>query len=192
MDQFGDLAARAMEAALRPLEEAQIPTSWCHGDLWPGNVVLARGPAVLIDWEQARPKAPRGVDSVFLETYRLMIRSGIPFGLAAARAVMDLHALISPPDIDGIPWTRAPAPLRAALVAAAVVVNALGPRVTARSRVGPEEHGPAALSPGRLTVRGTGRVTLRDDDEVAAQLGKPRGRGKAPFHGTAESRQQHA
>ena len=140
MDQFGSPAARAIEAALRPAEEAGVPTSWCHGDLWPGNVVLSRGSAVLIDWEQGRPQAPLGVDGVFLELFRLMVAARISFGEAAARAVAHPEALIAPPDIAGVPWLSAPPPIRAAVVTAAAVVHALGPKGDRRGPAWAQEN----------------------------------------------------
>ncbi len=127
MDQFGEVAA-ALEAALLPVEEFRLRTSWCHGDFWPGNIVLGRGPAVVIDWEQGRAAAPAGLDSVFLELNRLAIGSRIPIGVAAARAVQERGALAAPPSLGDIPWREADPALRAACVVAAVVVHALGPQ----------------------------------------------------------------
>lgn len=140
MDQFGEEAAARLTTALLPLEEARFPTSWCHGDLWPGNVVLSRGPAVVIDWEQGRPTAPAGVDGVFLELNRLMLSSDIPFGLAAARAASDPGALISPPDVGGMSWPKAPGSLRAAIVVAAVIVHAIGPKGDRRGPAWGQRH----------------------------------------------------
>ncbi|MBJ7608050.1 MAG: phosphotransferase [Candidatus Dormibacteraeota bacterium] len=128
MDQFGTEVAAAVEAALGPIEEQRLTMAWCHGDLWPGNIVLSRRGAVVIDWEQARPDAPVGLDGVFLELNRLRLSSRIPIGVAAARAVRAPDALIAPPAIGGVPWVKADTSLRAALVVAAIVVHALGPK----------------------------------------------------------------
>jgi Ser/Thr protein kinase RdoA (MazF antagonist) len=44
----------AREAALRRLEQLPHGTSVCHGDMHPGNVILGRSRAVIIDWGNAR------------------------------------------------------------------------------------------------------------------------------------------
>ena len=134
MEHFGEDIALPLQAALHPIEEIGMRTSWCHGDLWPGNVVLARGQVVLIDWEQGRRDGPVGVDSVFLELNRLMLSAGISLGMAAARAARDRGALLSPPDLDGVPWRAADRSLRSALIVAAVVLHADGPEGDRRGR----------------------------------------------------------
>ena len=140
MDQFGEDAAAAIEAALMPIEELRLPTCWCHGDFWPGNIVLGRGPAVVIDWEQGRAAAPAGLDAVFLELNRLAISSRVPIGVAAARAVQEPRALAAPPSLGGVPWWEADPALRAAAVVAAVVVHALGPEGDRRGRTWAQEN----------------------------------------------------
>ncbi|MDQ6847432.1 MAG: aminoglycoside phosphotransferase family protein, partial [Candidatus Dormibacteraeota bacterium] len=140
MDQFGVHAARAIEEGLSPIEDARVPTSWCHGDLWPGNVVLTRRSTVLIDWEQGRPMAPLGMDGVFLELHRIILRDRLPFGVAAARAVRQAEVLIAPPDTVGVPWLSTPPPIRAAVIAAAAVVHALGPKGDRRGPAWAEEN----------------------------------------------------
>jgi aminoglycoside phosphotransferase (APT) family kinase protein len=127
MDQFGGDAAAVIQAALLPVEELRLPTSWCHGDLWPGNIVLGRQLAVVIDWEQGRPDAPAGLDAVFLELNRLAIGSRVTIGVAAARAVQDPHSLAATLSPGGVPWGEADQALRTAAVVAAVVPYALGP-----------------------------------------------------------------
>jgi len=140
MDQFGGDVAATVEAALRPVEERGLATSWCHGDLWPGNIVLGRGPAVVIDWEQGRPDAPAGLDAVFLELNRLAIGSQVPIGVAAARAVHDPGSLATPPSFGGVPWAEADQALRVALVVAALVVHALGPEGDRRGQEWAQEN----------------------------------------------------
>ena len=134
MEHFGQDIALPLQAALKPIEDLGVRTSWCHGDLWPGNVVLARGHVVLIDWEQGRRDGPVGVDSVFLELNRLVLSAGISFGMAAARAARDPGALLSPPDVDGVPWRDADRSLRNAVIVAAVVLHASGPEGDRRGR----------------------------------------------------------
>jgi hypothetical protein len=140
MDQFGGDVVAEVEAGLSPIETQRVATSWCHGDLWPGNVVLGRGPAMVIDWEQGRPGAPLGLDGVFLELNRLALSSRIPIGVAAARAVQVPDALIAPPSIGSIPWAEADASLRAAVIVAAVVVHALGPKGDRRGDAWAQEN----------------------------------------------------
>jgi hypothetical protein len=72
--------------ALEPIESARMPTAWCHGDLWPGNVFLRRPPRppVVIDWERARPDAPAGFDAIYAEVCRNVIARKCSFGEAAA------------------------------------------------------------------------------------------------------------
>jgi aminoglycoside phosphotransferase (APT) family kinase protein len=127
MNQFGAETQRAFERWLQPVEAHRLATAWCHGDLWPGNIIVGHGPVVVIDWEQARPDAPAGVDAVFLELSRLALRSRRLIGVAAARAVSAADALIAPPQLGGVSWVEADPALRAALVAATMVVHALGP-----------------------------------------------------------------
>jgi len=127
MDQFGVPTQRAFERWLHPVEANRLTTAWCHGDLWPGNVIVGHGPTVVIDWEQARPDAPAGTDAVFLELNRLALNRRLPMGVAAARAVSAADALVAPPPLAGVSWVEADPALRAALVVAAVVVHALGP-----------------------------------------------------------------
>jgi hypothetical protein len=139
MDQFGE-AADGIEAALLPIEEFRLPTSWCHGDFWPGNIILGRGPAVVIDWEQGRANAPAGLDAVFLELNRLAIASRVPIGVAAARAVQEPSALAAPPSLGDVPWREADPALRMASVVAAVVVHALGPEGDRRGSTWAQEN----------------------------------------------------
>ena len=49
-----DLPPGSREAALRRLDELPGGTAMCHGDLHPGNVILAPTRAVIIDWGNAR------------------------------------------------------------------------------------------------------------------------------------------
>jgi len=78
--------AREVAAALAPIEAAGMPTAWCHGDLWPGNVIPRRSrPPVVIDWERARPDAPAGLDGLYAEVCRIAMAGQCSFGEAAAR-----------------------------------------------------------------------------------------------------------
>ena len=140
MEQFGSDVAAAVEAALRPVEDHSLATSWCHGDLWPGNIVLGRGPAVVIDWEQGRPDGPVGLDAVFIELNRLAIGSQVPIGVAATRAVYEPGSLLSPPSLGGVAWGDSDQALRVAMVVAALVVHALGPEGDRRGQAWAETN----------------------------------------------------
>ena len=85
-----ELVAPALRAeilkALLPIEAERMPSAWFHGDLWPGNVFL-RGrpqPPVIIDWDQARPDAPAGLDAVHAEVCRVVAARRCTFGDAVA------------------------------------------------------------------------------------------------------------
>lgn len=54
------LRPSAVDAALARVSHLQPGTSVCHGDLHPGNVLLAPDRAVVIDWENARSGNPAG------------------------------------------------------------------------------------------------------------------------------------
>jgi hypothetical protein len=43
-----------------------LPATWAHGDLWPGNVVLRRGVAGVVDWGHLRERASPLLDVSFL------------------------------------------------------------------------------------------------------------------------------
>jgi hypothetical protein len=99
-------------AGLTPIEAAGLPTAWCHGDLWPGNVFLRRGslPPVVIDWERARPDAPGGLDGLYAETCRISVTRRCTFGEAAARLARSAPDAIPLADIGGrnfAAWSQA-------------------------------------------------------------------------------------
>lgn len=127
IDQFGAATQRDFERSLRPAEAHRLATAWCHGDLWPGNIIIGDGAVVVIDWEQGRRDAPAGLDAVFLELNRLALRRRLPIGVAAAHAVSGREGLLAPPPLGDVPWVEATPALRGAVVAAAMVVHAMGP-----------------------------------------------------------------
>ncbi|CAN5224485.1 hypothetical protein BH09ACT12_BH09ACT12_08690 [soil metagenome] len=110
--------ARARWAqALLPLEEHQ-PTSWCHGDLWPGNVLASTETLVVIDWDNACADAPQGIDSLLT---RRLADSGAPVGSGVLRLVDEVDGtgdLV----VLGRPWVEHDRRTRVALAIAAVAL----------------------------------------------------------------------
>ena len=47
------------------------PTGWCHGDLWPGNVLLDGDVTTVIDWDNASDDAPLGLDVILVHALRV-------------------------------------------------------------------------------------------------------------------------
>jgi hypothetical protein len=119
--------AAPLVAALGPIEAAGLATAWIHGDLWPGNVFLRhRGPPLVIDWDLARPDGPAGLDAVFAELCRLMLHRRSSLGQAAAVVVGEASPRLGLDDcpVGGRRWGDLDAPLRRALVVAALVGQA--------------------------------------------------------------------
>lgn len=114
--------ADQLVAAMGILEEDPIPTAWCHGDLWPGNVLLARRTIGVVDWECARPDSPAGLDLVNVEVFRLAHTRRWSFGWAAAWLAGGGASMLDREPALG--WTSLAPRHRRALVAA-VVANHL-------------------------------------------------------------------
>lgn len=107
-------------AVLRPLED-QVPTSWCHGDLWAGNVLVGDAGAVVIDWDNACRDAPQGIDGLVVR--RLADDpAGAPTGSGVLRLVDEVDSagdLV----VLGRPWAEHDRATRAALAVAAVALH---------------------------------------------------------------------
>lgn len=113
------LAARWAEL-LRPLEGG-LPTAWCHGDLWPGNVLLDGDRATVIDWDNASPDAPQGLDRLLAPALRV---ADDPERMPVAeilRLVDEVDAVDAV--VAGRPWPEWERPVRVALALAAVVLH---------------------------------------------------------------------
>lgn len=125
MGEFGPEVALLIEGALRPMETSGAFAAWCHGDLWPGNIVLDRhgGPLGVVDWEQSRSDGPRGIDGVFLETYRLSSLHGISFGATCAH-LLNTRLRLSPAPVPGWDWAACDLSVQRALVLSALVLQA--------------------------------------------------------------------
>jgi aminoglycoside phosphotransferase (APT) family kinase protein len=109
--------------ALAPIEAEGMTTAWCHGDLWPGNVILRRRPRppVVIDWERARPDAPAGWDAVFAEVCRILISRRSTFGEAAAWLAHSATPELAATVISGRSFAKWDRPLQQALLLATVI-----------------------------------------------------------------------
>ncbi|HEY2550991.1 MAG TPA: aminoglycoside phosphotransferase family protein [Streptosporangiaceae bacterium] len=119
-----DEVARALE----PIESARMPTAWCHGDLWPGNVFFRRPPRppLVIDWERARPDAPAGFDAVYAEVCRNVIARKSSFGAAAAALATAPSPELAGTEVGGRPYLAWHRHQQNALLLATVVHYATG------------------------------------------------------------------
>jgi O-antigen/teichoic acid export membrane protein len=122
---FGDDVRAAFEEQLAALPE-DVPTAWCHGDLWQGNLLYDGADVTLIDWENARRDAPSGIDAVLVEAWRRLYTQGRTFGqacreLCAADAV---PAGVPPLVVGGRAWADWSDDERRALVTAAFLLHA--------------------------------------------------------------------
>jgi hypothetical protein len=121
-----DLAAE-VAAGLAPIEAAGMRTAWCHGDLWPGNVIPRRSrPPVLIDWERARPDAPAGLDGLYAEVCRVSMAGQCSFGEAAARLARSAGVPPGLAEVGGRPFSHWSAAERRALLLALATHYATG------------------------------------------------------------------
>lgn len=129
---WGALAAgqgtseKVMSSALCAVEDAHVATAWCHGDLWPGNVLFLRRNAdpVVIDWDSARPDAPAGIDAIHMEIDRVAWRLRCSVGVAAALLVATGAPGLRGVGVGGRNWADWDTAVRGGLVAAAVALRA--------------------------------------------------------------------
>ncbi|MFC6045360.1 oligosaccharide flippase family protein [Nocardioides hankookensis] len=110
---------RARLAAAMDVLDAGLPTGWCHGDLWPGNVLLDRDVATVIDWDNAGPDAPLGLDALLVRALRETAGSDDLVSECLLRLVDDELPGTS---VAGRPWVEWDRPERRALAVAAVVL----------------------------------------------------------------------
>jgi hypothetical protein len=73
--------------ALEILEEIGVPTGWSHGDLWPGNILLGGAQAKIIDWDNATPRGPQGLDWLLIAAFRAARRRSTSMGQECVRLV---------------------------------------------------------------------------------------------------------
>ncbi len=97
------------------------PTGWAHGDLWPGNVLVDRHEAAIIDWENSARNAPLGIDWLLIAALRARLDDGVSVASMCGRMIDDT-ALVEHP-VGGRPWAEWERPQRAALATAAYVLH---------------------------------------------------------------------
>ncbi|MDN4162845.1 oligosaccharide flippase family protein [Nocardioides abyssi] len=110
-------------AALAVLDDG-LPTGWCHGDLWPGNVLLDRDAAVVLDWDNATPDAPAGIDRLLVPALRDLTDPGRTVAEQVMALVDDTDRPGSVGDLEvaGRRWRDWDRGHRLALALAAVVL----------------------------------------------------------------------
>ncbi|WP_134741836.1 oligosaccharide flippase family protein [Nocardioides sp. 503] len=107
-------------AVLRDLEGG-LPTTWCHGDLWPGNVLIYGATRTVIDWDNASPDAPQGMDDLLMPALR---SAGDSAQLPTEQilALVDDVEPLADTVVAGRRWADWDRPKRLALAVAAVVL----------------------------------------------------------------------
>lgn len=113
-----DLAKPRLLRALSPLDDG-LPTGWCHGDLWPGNILLGQGRATVIDWDNASANAPLGVDRILVAAHKSLANDGTRIEQACTQLVDD--ADFDQP-ISGRPWLSWDRPTRVAFALSACLL----------------------------------------------------------------------
>ena len=98
-----------------------LPTTWCHGDLWPANVLLDGEQTTVIDWDNASDDALQGLDALLLPALRAAGQDGRPVAGEIMRLVDEVDRVAEIP-IGGRLWADWDRPMRQALAVAAVVL----------------------------------------------------------------------
>ncbi len=159
-DQF-PTELRTQWAALMSVLDDAVPTAWCHGDLWRGNLLVDARRSVVLDWDNASRDAPAGLD-------RLLIPALRDAADPHSDVTSDLLDLVDEPDllagavVAGRPWCDWDRPHRLALTVAAVVLylrnrsyldidqaQIEGHRARLASLIRGEEHPGAVSDPSR-------------------------------------------
>ncbi|HET9420024.1 MAG TPA: oligosaccharide flippase family protein, partial [Nocardioides sp.] len=111
---------RAWQAAMEVLDDG-IPTTWCHGDLWRGNLVVHPTARAVLDWENSSPDGPQGLDRLLFPALRDAAHAG-------SLTTADILRLVDEPDdiadamVGGRRWAAWDRPHRLALALAAVAL----------------------------------------------------------------------
>lgn len=99
-----------------------IPTAWCHGDLWLGNLLDDHDRVRVVDWDNASRDAPAGLDRLLLPAMREAVHPD-------DTVVAELMSFVDEPDsigetvVAGRRWADWERPHRIALALAAVVLH---------------------------------------------------------------------
>ena len=107
--------------ALEPLERG-LPTSWCHGDLWPGNLLLDRRHPVVIDWDNAVRDSVHGLDRLLVAVIGPGSRPGGATGCERILDLADTDADLVLGEVAGREWRDWSAEERRVLALAACVL----------------------------------------------------------------------
>jgi O-antigen/teichoic acid export membrane protein len=115
--------------------ESGLPTAWCHGDLWPGNVLADGERRMVIDWDNASPDAPQGLDRLLVPALR---EAGEPDRLVTAEVfrLVDEVDRLDGAEVAGRRWSAWDRADRRALALAAAVLYL---RNRSPHDLGPEE-----------------------------------------------------
>jgi O-antigen/teichoic acid export membrane protein len=113
--------ARERWSAAMSVLDGALPTGWCHGDLWPGNVLLDGDVTTVIDWDNASPDAPLGLDALLVHALQETAGSDELVSESLLRLVDDPLPL-EQVAIGGRAWSAWARPERRALAIAAVVL----------------------------------------------------------------------
>ncbi|WP_372728599.1 oligosaccharide flippase family protein [Nocardioides sp.] len=153
---------------MRPLESG-LPTAWCHGDLWPPNVLIDEGRAVVIDWDNATSEAPQGIDALLLPGLRA---AGDPdrSTVSVVLGLVDDVEALRDVEVAGRAWQDWERPERLALAVAAVLLHL-------RNR-SPLDLAGAALDRHVAEIRATA-TPEPPGGSVAAEDASRTGRGEA-------------
>lgn len=119
-DVIPDEVRTRWETVLRPLDSG-LPTTWCHGDLWPANVLLDGQQTTVIDWDNASDDALQGLDVLLLPALRGAGQQDRPVAGEIMRLVDEVERVAEIP-IGGRLWGDWERPMRQALAVAAVVL----------------------------------------------------------------------
>lgn len=98
-----------------------VPTTWCHGDLWPGNVLLDRDVVTVIDWDNAGPDAPQGIDHLLVRAMRSAADAGTLVS-EELLGLVDAPGPVADRLVAGRPFAEHPRETRVALTLATVVL----------------------------------------------------------------------
>jgi O-antigen/teichoic acid export membrane protein len=112
---------RARWAAELEVLDHGLPTGWCHGDLWPGNVLLDGDVTTVIDWDNASPDAPLGLDALLVHALRESADTEVLVSASLLRLAEQPLALAGV-SIGGRSWDSWSRPERRAWAIAAIVL----------------------------------------------------------------------